>query len=340
MGIADGSPSAAQGSPRIALVLGSSQRPAEIVAAAEAAERGGFDELWVGEDYFYTGAIASAGAVLAATELPVGIGIVPTTSRHPALLAMELATLAGLYPGRLKAGVGAGVPDWLDQMAIRSRKPLSSVRDVIAGLRTLLAGETLTVEASSYQAREVRLAHPPAVVPPILAGVGGPKALAMSGGCADGTVLSVLAGTEYVKWAADAVAAGGAGPAHDLVAYVLCSVDDDAALARERLRELFGLYLLAGPRNPMTEAHGIADAAEALSALDFDDAVRAIPDAWIDELAVVGTPDDCARRIALLAEAGAHCVALCPLPDQDAEAQVDLLARELLPRIRAVRSPG
>ncbi|MGW9212805.1 LLM class flavin-dependent oxidoreductase [Embleya sp. NPDC055664] len=320
--------------PRIALVLGSSQRPAEIVAAARAAERGGFDELWVGEDYFYTGAIAAAGAVLAATELPVGIGIVPTTSRHPALLAMELATLAGLYPGRLSAGVGAGVPDWLDQMAIRSRTPLASVRDVIAGLRTLLAGETLTVEASSYRAREVRLAHPPAVVPPILAGVGGPKALAMSGGSADGTVLSVLAGTRYVRWAAERVAAGGAGAGHDLVAYALCSVDPDAVLARERLRELFGLYLLAGPRNPMTEAHGIADEAEALAALDFDDAVRAIPDAWIEELAVVGTPADCAERITLLAEAGADRVALCLDPDRDAEAQVDLLARELLPLLR------
>ncbi|MEU0934988.1 MULTISPECIES: LLM class flavin-dependent oxidoreductase [unclassified Embleya] len=327
------------GSPRISLVLGSSQHPAEIVAAAEAAERGGFDELWVGEDYFYTGAIAAAGAVLAATRLPVGIGIVPTTSRHPALLAMELATLAGLYPGRLRAGVGAGVPDWLDQMGIRSKTPLSSVRDVIAALRTLLAGDTLTVEASSYRAREVQLAHPPTVVPPILAGVGGPKALAMSGAAADGTVLSVLAGTRYVEWAARTVAAGGGGPEHDLVAYVLCSMDDDATIARERLRELFGLYLLAGPRNPMTEAHGIADEAEALAALDFDDAVRAIPNAWLDELAVVGTPADCAKRIGALAEAGADCVALCLLPGEDGTAQVDRLSRDLLPLIRA-RSAG
>ena len=320
--------------PRIGLVVGSAQSPEEIVAAAVAAERGGFDEVWVGEDYFFTGAIAASGAVLAATELPVGIGIVPTASRHPALLAMELATLAGLYPGRLRAGIGAGVPDWLDQMEIRSPKLLSSVKDVLAGLRTLLAGEVLDVEASTFTAREIKLEHPPAIVPPLFAGVSGPKALRASGERADGTVLSVLGGVEYVAWAAAQVQSGGAGPAHDIVSYALCSVDPDAAVARERLRELFGIYLLSGPRNPMTETQGIADEAEALAAMPFDEALRAIPDPWIEDLAVVGTPAACAEKILRMGEAGADSVGLCLVPDGSGDAQVDFLSQELLPLLR------
>ena len=325
--------------PRIGLVVGSSQSPAEIVSAAKAAEGGGFDEVWVGEDYFFTGAIAASGAVLATTDLPVGIGIVPTTSRHPALLAMELATLAGLYPGRLKAGIGAGVPDWLEQMDVRSPTLLSSVKDVLAGLRTLLAGETLDVEASTYTARNVRLEHPPAVIPPLFAGVGGPKALKASGERADGTVLSVLAGVEYVRWAAQRIESGGAGPSHEVVAYALCSVDHDPAVARERLRELFALYLLSGPRNPMTEAEGIADAAEALAALPFEEAVAAIPSQWIDDLAVVGTPAACAEKLVRMAEAGADCVGLCLVPDGPDENQIDFLSRELLPLLPATETP-
>ncbi|PZG54425.1 LLM class flavin-dependent oxidoreductase [Spongiactinospora gelatinilytica] len=318
--------------PRLGVVLGSSQSPAQVVAAAQVAESAGFDELWVGEDYFFTGAIATAGALLAATELPVGIGIVPTASRHPALLAMEVATLAGIYPGRLTAGVGVGVPDWLDAMRIRPTAALTAVRETLTGLRTLLQGESLTTEGRSYAADGIRLEHPPTPVPPLYAGVGGPKALRMAGGTADGTVLSVLAGTEYIRWAVAQLQAGGAGPDHRVVAYALCSVGPDAATARDRLRELFGLYLLTGPRNPMTEAHGIADEAAALAELDFADAVAKIPDAWLEELAVVGTPADCARRLTELAAAGADSIALCLVPDDDGGlSQLRTMATDLLP---------
>lgn len=318
--------------PQIGLLLGSSMTPAEILTAAAAAERAGLDELWVGEDYFFTGAIAIAASVLARTALPVGIGIVPTVSRHPALLAMELATLAGMYPGRLHAGVGAGVPEWLDGMALRPRKLVGAVHDTLAALRTLLAGETLSVEHETFAASEVVLEHPPATVPPLYVGAGGPKALARSGGAADGTILSVLAGADYVRWARERLAEGGAGPDHRVVLYAMCAVDDDPARARESLRELVGLYLLTGPRNPITEVQGIADEAEALAARGLETAIPEIPDAWIDALTICGTPQQCAARIAELTEAGADAIALVLPPDQPLEPMVERIAREVLGR--------
>jgi alkanesulfonate monooxygenase SsuD/methylene tetrahydromethanopterin reductase-like flavin-dependent oxidoreductase (luciferase family) len=93
--------------PALGLVLGSTQRPRDIVAAATAAQEAGLDELWLGEDYFYTGAFGTAGTLLATTSLPVGIGIVPATTRHPAVTAMEIATLAELHPGRVRGGIGS-----------------------------------------------------------------------------------------------------------------------------------------------------------------------------------------------------------------------------------------
>lgn len=321
--------------PAVGLVLGSSQAPAEIVSAAVEAEQQGFDEIWVGEDYFFTGAIAAAGAVLAATALPVGIGIVPTVSRHPALLAMEVATLAGIYPGRLSAGVGGGVPDWLDAMGIRPAAPLRSVREVLGALDSLLAGQSLNVEAPTFTANSILLEHPPAVAPPLFAGVGGPKALQMSAQYAKGTVLSVLAGTDYVRWACTQLAEAGADASHRVVVYALCAVERDAVVARDNLRELFALYLLAGPRNPMTEAHGIADQAEALAKLEFEDAVRQIPDEWLDTMAIVGTPQDCARQILALGKSGAHAVELCLVPGPDSAEQIRRIAAEVLPLLDA-----
>lgn len=316
--------------PRIGLLLGSSQPPAEVLAAATAAERAGFDELWVGEDYFFTGAIALAGSLLASTRLPVGIGIVPTVSRHPALLAMELATLAGMFPGRLTGGLGTGVPDWLEAMERRPRSPVGSVRDTLAALRVLLAGETLTVEHETFAAREVVLEHPPATVPPLYIGAGGPRSLRQSGATADGTVLSVLAGTEYVEWARERLAEGGAGADHRAVVYALCAVDDDGDRAREMLRELVGLYLLTGPRNPMTEVQGIADEAEALAGQGLEAAIPQIPDEWIERLAICGTPEQCAARIEELAAAGADAIALAFPPDQPLEPMLARIGQGVL----------
>ncbi len=315
--------------PRLGLVLGSSQPPDKLLAAARAAEEAGFDELWVGEDYFFTGAIAAAAALLARTELPVGIGIAPAVTRHPALLAMELATLAGMFPGRVHPGVGAGVPDWLDQMALRPRSPLGSVRHTLRAVRALLDGETLDVEHETFAARAVALHHPPAVAPPLYAGVSGPKALAMAGAEADGTVLSVLAGEPYVRWARERLAEGGAGDDHRVVLFALCAVDDDPTAARERLRELVGLYLLTGPRNALTEVQGIADEAERLAALGLAEGTARIPEDWIDRFAIAGPADQCAARVQSLGAAGADVVALCFAPEEPVERTMPAIADAL-----------
>ncbi|MGC0421769.1 LLM class flavin-dependent oxidoreductase [Embleya sp. AB8] len=317
--------------PAIALLLGSSQPPGEILAAATAAERGGFDELWVGEDYFFSGAFSIAGSLLAATRLPVGIGIVPSVTRHPAVTAMEIATLAGMYPGRIRAGVGTGVPDWLDAMNLRPRSPLGSLRDTLRALRTLLEGGTLTGTFAGFTAEGIVLEHPPTVLPELYGGVSGPKALRMTGAEADGAILSALAGPPYVEWARRQLAEGGGDQPRRVVAYTLCAVDRDRDHARERLRELVGLYLLTGPRNPLTEVQGIADAAEELAALGLEKAIPKIPDSWIDRLTVTGTPQDCADRITALHRAGADCVALALPPDQPTDAQVERIARDVLP---------
>ena len=94
--------------------------PARIVERARAAEAAGFDSLWFIEDYFQTGAFALAGAAAAVTaRIAIGTAVVNPFTRHPALIAMETATLAGIAPGRVVLGLGTGVRRWIaDQMRI------------------------------------------------------------------------------------------------------------------------------------------------------------------------------------------------------------------------------
>jgi alkanesulfonate monooxygenase SsuD/methylene tetrahydromethanopterin reductase-like flavin-dependent oxidoreductase (luciferase family) len=86
----------------VGLVLGSEIPPERIAGMARTAERSGFGELWLAEDCFFTGGISGAAIALGATEtMPIGVGVVSAVTRHPAILAMELATLARAFPGRL-----------------------------------------------------------------------------------------------------------------------------------------------------------------------------------------------------------------------------------------------
>src|SRR5215210_2513018 len=102
------------------------------------AERAGFGEVWLSEDYFFSGGVSAAAVALAATErIPVGLGVVSAMSRHPALLAMEIATLDRAFPGRLMPAVGLGVPGWLEQMGLKPRSALGAVRECVTAVRTL-----------------------------------------------------------------------------------------------------------------------------------------------------------------------------------------------------------
>ena len=62
-----------QDGPPVGLVLGSALPPERCVEIAQLGERLGFAELWLAADYFFTGRIAGATAVLGATKrIPVG----------------------------------------------------------------------------------------------------------------------------------------------------------------------------------------------------------------------------------------------------------------------------
>ena len=58
-----------------------------------------------------------------------------------------------------------------------------------------------------------------------------------------------------------------------------------------------------------------------------------MPDDVLDQLAVVGTPRECAAALAALHDAGADSVVVIPALD-DAENQVSRLAREVVPLLR------
>ncbi|WP_331717852.1 LLM class flavin-dependent oxidoreductase [Streptomyces zaomyceticus] len=95
---------------------------ADMIPFAREADAYGFDELWVVEDLGYRGGLAQAATVLAHTRR-IRVGLLPAAARNVAFTAMEVATLAQLYLGRLDIAVGHGMPDWMRSAGAWPRSP-------------------------------------------------------------------------------------------------------------------------------------------------------------------------------------------------------------------------
>ncbi|MEU7901521.1 LLM class flavin-dependent oxidoreductase [Actinoplanes sp. NPDC049118] len=225
--------------PRIGVMFDRDHAPEELPAYAVAAEGIGVDDLWLVEDLGWAGSVSSAALALAATSrIRVCIGIAPVPLRNPALLAMELATLARVYPGRVVAGLGHGVTDWMRQVGEERKSKLALLEESIVAVRGMLLGETVTLDGREVHLDGVGLVHPPSVVPPIVTGVVRPRSLELSGRVADGTILAEGNGPEQIAAALGHIRRGGAGAAHELITFVYLHVNDDPANAAEVTGEL------------------------------------------------------------------------------------------------------
>ena len=325
----------------VGLLLGSSSPPEQIPQLAARAEELGFAELWLSEDYFTTGGIAAAGAALAATRsIPIGTGVVSALVRHPAVLAMEAATLARLHPGRFRLGIGLGVRDWLRQMGVDPASPLSAMRETITSIRALLAGDDVSLDGRVHHLDRIALEHPPESAPPIFAAASAPKMLALSGELADGTVLSVLAGAAYVRWARERIEEGltfpNAAKPHQVTTFALCNAGREPEQARTQVRPLAALYLGLEPRGPLTDVYGISDELVELVNDAGGDPVKAgenMPAEWFEDLVIAGDASECVAKIQRLLDAGSTTVAVFPTPPAHSRQIIEFLGNEVLPAL-------
>ncbi len=281
-----------------------------VVEVAEALEVAGVDQLWVIEDCFYTAGISLAAAALARTEsLTVGLGILPAVARNPAVTAMEIATLAQLAPGRLVAGIGHGVQEWMEQIGERTPSPLTTLEEAITIVRGLLHGETVTFDGSVFTMHDVTLDAPPDDPPPVLAGVRGPKSLALAGRVADGVVLAEGAGPTYVR---ESIEHAGSPDPFRVSVFTALAIGDDGKEMR-RIMAPFVAGLLDGV-NPAPNAHPHIEEIRDRHAARGVDGIADMPAEWWIELGAIGTFEDAVRHAEALADAGAHDVTFFPGP--------------------------
>src|ERR1700759_2265141 len=297
---------------------------AALPSFAAAAEDLGYDEIWVAEDCFLWGGLTQATAALAVTNrIRVGIGLLPAAVRNAAITAMEIATLAQLYPGRLSVAFGHGVESWMTQIDARPAARLGALAEVMTAVRMLLAGETVNVAGSFVNLASVALDRPPADPPDVLAGTTGPQGIAMAGRRADGLLLPEGCGPQFVAYAKGrAEGTNRIGGPLSIVVYAWLRVGDDES-ARATLSEAVSHWSASGLYpGPMSKA-----------GVNGQTALGPVPREIADELAIVGERDHCVAAVDRFVKAGAQRLVLAAV-GSDFDEQYERFAEEVLPIVR------
>ena len=293
----------------------------EAVELAQRAEALGFESVWVPEAYG-TDAVSILGALAARTErIQLGTGIVNVFSRTPALLAQTAATLDLISGGRFILGLGTSghqvVTGWhgmaFDQPLIRMRETIAIVRQVLRRDRLVFDGEVFHLDKGlKLLARPVREA-----VPIYLATLtsGG---LRLTGELADGWIPTLFAPDHMdlfrPELEAGARIAGRSLDSLGIAPHVPVSIDADRGNAREALKPWVALYVGGmGSKtknfyNDLVSRYGFADDARTLQELYLGgkklEAIRRVPDALVDAIAIAGPPGYVRERLEVWASAG------------------------------------
>jgi 5,10-methylenetetrahydromethanopterin reductase len=328
----------------LAVAFRGEDAPGHITERARAAERAGFDSLWFIEDYFQTSAFAMAGAAAAVTaRIGVGTAVVNPYTRHPALIAMEMATLAAIAPGRVALGLGTGVRRWVeDQMGIPASHGLTTLAECVDVVRRLWAGERVTHRGRAFTLSDVALEYKPSQPElPIVLGVKGPKALTLAGAIADGVVCSIMSSPAHVRRARATVTAARAASPHPpcrVLAYVPVAIGRDAAAARDAVRPLLARYFAHLHGQVILAEAGVSEA-ETLAIRQAraagETGAALVTDAHVDTFALAGTPDHARRRLRAWLDAGLDTPIVLPVAGGDPIEELDVIAAELGPPLTA-----
>ncbi len=327
---------------RVALYLQDKHPIREGMRYVQLAEERGFEAVWQAESRLVREATVPMAAYAAVTErIGIGAGVVNTWTRNVGLLAATFSTLDDLAPGRIRLGIGAWWEPLASKVGVHRRHTLRAMRETVEATRRLLAMERVTYHGEFVQLDDVEIDivhgdRSPKHIP-IFVGATGMKMMELAGEIGDGVLLNYLVGPEYNRAAMEALAAGAARVGRtlddlDRPQLVVCSLDDDRAVALERARELVAQYL--GQQPHIGKASGVeASLLEEIGAVltwpatpaQIERAMRLVPDDVVQLITASGTPDECRAKVREYVDNGCTCPVLYPLGD-DVPAMIDAFA--------------
>jgi F420-dependent oxidoreductase-like protein len=289
------------------------------------AESVGFDSVWTSEAYGSDAIVPLAWIAAKTNRIRLGTGIIQMPARTPAMAAMTAMTLDALSGGRVILGLGPSGPQVVEGWhGVPYGKPLARTREYVAILRKVLAREQpLEFQGEHYQipyrgpdatglGKPLKsILHGRRDMPIYTASIG-PAGIALSAEIADG-VIPVWMNPERFDLFQEPLAKGFAKSGKslanfDLAPMVTAVVGDDVESCRMPVRAMLALYIGgmgAKGKNFYTDYAkrlGYEEAAERIQDLylagNKGEAMAAVPDKLVDEVALVGPPARIRERAA------------------------------------------
>jgi len=186
---------------RIGVSLGPAGTPDRFAAAVDLLEQAGVDSLWLPENVYsplvepFTG---MAFALSRTRRLKAGTGISVLPGRHPVLVAKQLASLAGLAPGRVLPvfGLQPAQPAERALFPVPSGQRAAVFDESLALLRLLLTSPTVSFAGSYFTVSGASIGTLSAKPLDIWLGGTAPGGLRRVGRLADGWLGSLLTPAE------------------------------------------------------------------------------------------------------------------------------------------------
>ena len=310
----------------------------EAVQKVADLERAGLDVVWIGEAYSFD-SISQMGYLAAKTDtVQIGAGIVNVFSRTAALVAMTFAGLDYVSDGRAICGLGASGPQVVEGFhGVPYQKPLTRIREYIDVCRTVWKREPLVYDGETVKVpvpegegtglgKPLKIVnHPVRSAIPIWWASLTNKAVQATAEVADGWLpIMFIPERAAAVWGDDLKAglakrAPDLGPLEIAAGGILAIGEDLVGPEADRIRDLgraqTALYVGGmGARgknfyNDLFVQYGYEAEAREIQELFLGghqrEAVAKVPDAFVDEVALVGTVERIRDRLAAWRESGA-----------------------------------
>lgn len=312
---------------------------AELVAAAE---RNGFDAIFTAEAWGSDAYTPLAWWGSSTERVRLGTSVLQLSARTPTACAMAALTLDHLSGGRHIVGLGVSGPQvvegWYGQ---KFPKPLARTREYIDIMRQVWAREApvtsagphyplpLTGDDATVLGKPLKaIVHPLRSDIPVFLGAEGPKNVALTAEIADGWLplfYTPRMADTYNSWLDEGFARPGARRSRkdfEICATAQIVITDDRPAAMAAIKPFLALYM-GGMGSEDTNFHaevyrrmGYSDVVDEVTELfrsdRKDEAAQIIPDAVVDDSAIVGDIDYVRNQIGVWEAAGVTTMLVSP----------------------------
>jgi len=303
------------------------------------ADRLGYHSVWVAEAYGSDTVSVLAWYGALTSQIKLGSAIMQIPARTPAMTAMTAVTLSELSGGRFLLGLGLSGPQVVEGWHGEPYgAPLGKTREYVSIVRSIMGREKSSFQGDHYRlpydgpgatglGKPLRLTiHPTHEIPVYLAAIG-PKNVALTAEIADGWLPFWYSPRHADEVSRPALEEGfarsgdpGKAKTFDVVPSVPAIVTDDPVQARWAVKPLLALYvggMGAKGKNfyfDLACRYGYEKAAtdiqEHYLGARRAEAIAAVPDALVDEVALIGSREQIADKLDVWNESGVTTLAI------------------------------